>query len=479
MKPYSIIRRLIVVMLVVELLAAVVVSGLALEHERHERFQAFEVMLRGRADSLLGAVQQAGDQADNVMLDGTEKRLPKDDLYLVLAQGAMLGRSANWTEEQAAGTVTRQPDRRDRHNGSLYYPLDVNGIRYVITRVEGVRMVDPGEKGGGIARPVTIIYGSPVNHVWHEINEAVRFYALMSVAVMILTGLLMAWLLRRGLAPLRELADDASTVSVQSWEFAPSPRVLATKELKPLAVALADVLEGLRESFLQRDRFVSDAAHELKTGVAVVKSSLQLMTMRERTTEEYVSGLARTEEDCERMEAIVGKMLLLARAEHQRENDTDGHVTGASAATALRAVVDELAPLAEEHGVSLELEAEEDAIVAADAEELRLIATNLVQNAIQHSPPDYRIRITLDTLGATAQIRVEDHGTGIAPEDLPHVFERFYRGDRSRSRSTGGTGLGLAICKAIVTRLEGSISIESVWAAGTTVIVKLPTFRIS
>jgi signal transduction histidine kinase len=479
-KPYSIVRRLIVVMLAVELLAAVLVSALALAHERHERFQTFDVMLRGRADSLLGSVQQAGDEADTVMLDGTEKRLPADDLYLVLAQdGTSLGRSTNWTQEQASGALAHPSGQREafRRSGGFYFPREVNGIRYFMVRVEGVRMVDPGEKGGGIARRVTILYGSPVNHVWHEIREAVRFYALMSIAVMVLTALLMAWLLKRGLAPLRELADDASTVSVQSWEFAPSDRVMATRELKPLAVALADVLDGLRESFLQRDRFVSDAAHELKTGVAVVKSSLQLLTMRERTAAEYASGLERTQVDCERMEAIVGKMLLLARAEHHEESP--GSPTGVSAPSVLRAVVDELAPMAEDRGVRVELDAVPDVIVASDAEALRLIAANLVQNAIQHSAPGATVSIVVRAIGGTAEIRVEDHGAGIAPEDLPHVFERFYRGDRSRSRSTGGTGLGLAICKALVARLAGTIALESTLGTGTTVIVKLPTFRVS
>lgn len=482
MKPYSIVRRLIVVMLLVELLAAVVVSGLALQHERHERFQSFDVMLRGRADSLFGAVQQAGDEADTVMLDGTETRLPKDDLYLVEAEGAVLGRSANWTQEEATGVLSspvpeKRPVRRegnDQRSGGVFFPAKVHGVRYLVIRAEGVRMVDPGEKGGGIARRVTILYGSPIDHVWHEVREEVDFYALMSVAVMVSTALLMAWLLRRGLAPLRELAEDASRVSVRAWEFAPSERVTATRELRPLAVALGDVLEGLEESFLQRDRFVSDAAHELKTGVAVVKSSLQLLTMRERTPTEYVSGLERTQVDCERMEAIVGKMLLLARAEHPEERPS---VPGAALTVVVRGVVEELAPIAEARGVTVVLELGGEGMAAAEAEELRLVCANLTQNAIQHSVAGSTVGISVRRLGDAVEMQVEDQGSGIAAEDLPHVFERFYRGDPSRSRHTGGTGLGLAICRAIVTRLGGTIAMESVVGRGTTVTVRVPVFH--
>jgi signal transduction histidine kinase len=480
MRPYSIVRRLIVVMLLVELLAAVVVSALALGHERHERFQAFDVMLRGRADSLLGAVQQAGDEADTVMLDGTEASLPKDDLYVVAAQGgAMLGRSGNWTQGEADRALAHPVEGRGtfRRNGGVYFPLEVDEIHYVAVRVQGVRMVDPGEKGGGIARRVTIVYASPVDRVWHEVSEAVRFYAWMSVGVMVVTGLLMAWLLRRGLAPLRELAAEASTVSVRSWEFAPSERVMATKELRPLAVALGDVLEGLKESFLQRDRFVSDAAHELKTGVAVVKSSLQLLTMRERTAAEYASGLERTQVDCERMEAIVGKMLLLARAEHHEERLGLAPAVETSVAAAVRGVVVELAPMAEARGVAVVLEAEEGTMVAAEPDELHLVFVNLAQNAMQHSAAGSVVKIVARRVGPVVETSVEDSGSGIAEEDLPHVFERFYRGDRSRSRNTGGTGLGLAICKAIATRLGGSIEMESVVGAGTSVTVRLPVAR--
>jgi signal transduction histidine kinase len=480
MKSYSIIRRLIVVMLLVELLAALVVSGLALEHERHERFQSFEVTLRGRADSLLGAVQQAGDAADTVMLDGTEARLPKDDLYLVQAQGGVvLGHSSNWTQEEAEEVLAAPvPNRRTTHRtGGTYFPSKLNGIQYLMIRTEGVRMVDPGERGGGIPRQVTILYGSPIDHVWHEVWEEVEFYALMSVAVMVSTALLMAWLLRRGLAPLRELADDASKVSVHAWEFAPSVRVTTTRELRPLASALASVLEGLKDSFLQQDRFVSDAAHELKTAVAVVKSSLQLLTMRKRTAAEYASGLERTQVDIDRMEAIVGKMLLLARVEH-----LEGRVEAFGAvlvAQVVRDVADALAPMAEARGVPVMLELDEEIKIAADATELRLVCANLMQNAMQHSAAGQSVRFVVRRVGDTVEMCVEDHGSGVAADDLPHVFERFYRGDRSRSRKTGGIGLGLAITRAIVSRLVGSIVMESVVGAGTTVTVRLPALQVS
>src|SRR6204780_2356972 len=127
--------------------------------------------------------------------------------------------------------------------------------------------------------------------------------------------MLIFWLLNRGLAPLRELAAEAAGVSADSWNFAPPQRARMVRELAPLTVALETVLTGLEHSFMQQRRFVGDAAHELKTAVAVLKSSLQLLTLKQRTALEYERGLERCQLDCERVEETVAKMLTLARAE--------------------------------------------------------------------------------------------------------------------------------------------------------------------
>jgi signal transduction histidine kinase len=475
MRRYSIVRRLIGAILLVELCSGLVVVGLAFVHERHERFITFDVMLRGRADSLLGAVQQAGDEADTVMLDGTERSLPRGDVYVVMAEGGReLGRSTNWSDEDARGALGRGVSAKARpwSSGGAYFPLQVGSRRFGAIRIEGVRMVDPGEKGGGIPRRVTIVYGAPVGLVWHGVWEAVAFYGWVSAGVMVLTGLLMAWVLHRGLRPLRALAEEASGVSVEAWEFRPSQDVMATRELAPLAAALGSVLVGLKESFEQRDRFVSDAAHELKTSVAVVKSSLQLLTMRQRTVAEYANGLERTEADCARMEAIVGKMLLLARLEDRAapgiENAEESDVVGV-----LRGVVEELGPLAEARGVRLVL-GDGEVKVRAGVEDLRLLCENLVENAIQHSEVGGEVTLSVERRERMARLEVVDRGCGIAAEDMPHVFERFYRGDPSRSRATGGTGLGLAICRAIVSGLGGAVTLESEVGKGTRAIVLLP-----
>lgn len=151
--------------------------------------------------------------------------------------------------------------------------------------------------------------------MWHAIRGAVEFYAAGSVLLVLVTGPLIAWLLHRGLMPVRQLAALAAEVSVDAWQFSPPASAYTTPELAPLTHALENVLQRLERSFLQQRAFVSDAAHELKTAVAVIKSSLQLLSMKPRSAKEYQAGLGRCLDDSRRLEALVADMLALAQAE--------------------------------------------------------------------------------------------------------------------------------------------------------------------
>jgi signal transduction histidine kinase len=468
MKSYSITHRLILTVLLVELLSALSISAVAMFYERHVRFHSFDIMLRGRADSLLGAVQDAEDQQDNVMLDGTEVALPTEDIYQVQdSDGRVLGHSPNWAGPGPA-LLAINPAKSVR--------LSVNGQHYRALRIEGVRIVDPGDKGGGVTRRVSIFYGSPVDRIWKDIWSAVGFYAATSLFLLAISGTLIFWLLNRGLAPLRELAAEASGVSVNSWNFAPPQRARMIKELAPLTVALETVLRGLENSFAQQRRFVGDAAHELKTAVAVIKSSLQLLTLKQRTALEYEQGIERCQLDCDRMEDAVARMLTLARVETKVESPLSPFAT--DLAQLLQQASQQFASMAELKHLRILVLAEGPVIVDIDPEQLQLLCSNLLLNALQHSPSGSAIRAVAQLEETGAQLAIEDDGDGIAPEDLPHVFDRFYRGDASRSRNTGGTGLGLSICKAIASRWQSTIEIASDLGIGTRVIVRFPASRV-
>jgi signal transduction histidine kinase len=474
MKPYSITRRLIATVLLVELGSALCVTTVALVYERHVHFRAFDILLRGRADSLLGAVQDAEDSDDNVMLDGTETTVPEDDIHQVAeAGGRVLGRSTNW-----AGTMVPSDQERIKHQArddgqEAFYRMNFRGKTYRVIRLQGLRIVDPGNKSGGIRRYVIVYYGSSMRRVWAAILRTVGFYAISSLLVLACTGILMSWLLNRGLGPLRQLASDASKVSVTSWIFMPPERARMTKELAPLVSALEVLLRSLQRSFEQQRRFVGDAAHELKTSVAVVKSSLQLLSMKERTPAEYEAGLERCLADCERMEGIVTQMLTLARVEESEAGSPTSFQT--DIAECMREVVLEFDTMAQISQISILVRGDKSLMANIEAEQFKLLCSNLLLNAIQHSPRSSSISVEIAQEGAYARTTICDEGEDIPAEDLPQIFGRFSRVEPSRSRKTGGTGLGLAICKAIVDKCSGAIEIQSEPGRGTTVVIRLPS----
>lgn len=469
-KQRSIARRLISLVILIQLISALGVVGVTLAYERHTRFQAFDVMLRGRADSLLAAVQDANDEADDIVLDRTNLQMPAGDLYEVKdGAGRVLGRSANWNP--ALGRVAAQ-------SNDGIFRAKIGGTSYRLLRRHGVRVVDPDEARGGTAHTVVVLYGAPTRGVWKEIRQAVVFYATASCVLLIFTGFLVFWVLRRGLLPLRELAAEAEGISAHQWSFSPPASARSTTELAPLALALESAVQRLALSFEQQRHFVGDAAHELKTAVAVLKSSLQLLTMRPRSAAEYEAGLYRSLADCERMEEIVAKMLTLARVESLSgrgaiDRSVDLVPWAREAATQLR-------PFADLRQVTVEMVSAESAWVGLSVEECTLLCSNLLMNALQHSRRSGEVTMSVEPAGENwVELRVEDHGRGIDAESLPHVFERFYRGDPSRARKTGGTGLGLAICRAITEQAGGRIHLESTPGVGTVAIVRLPSVQRS
>jgi signal transduction histidine kinase len=452
----SIAFRLIAAVLLVELAAAVLVILVALGYERHSHFRSFDVMIHGRADSVLGAVQDAEDVGDNVMLDLADLHVPPGDVYEVWdGRGHLLGRSANW--QGSSGTPV--PD----HNGIFRAKIRDRDYRLLFMR--GTRIVDPGLPGGGKLRFVTILYGAPTERVWEAIYGAVEFYAAGMLLLVLITGPLIAWVLHRGLDPLRQLASMAGRVSADSWEFSPPASARETAELAPLTHALENALQRLERSFTQQRTFVSDAAHELKTAVAVVKSSLQLVGMRQRTPEEYQAGNERALADTARIEELVAKMLTLARLENgSATTPTDG---SCDLNQCIATTVAELETSAVVRQVELAVRdlPAGTCTVPLSAEDCTLVISNLLMNSIQHSPPHAQVE-----LRASAQ-------NGISSAAMPHVFDRFYRGDPSRARATGGAGLGLAICKAAVEKAGGSITLASEPGRGTTATVRLRFLR--
>jgi signal transduction histidine kinase len=461
----SLIRRLVVNVLLAEFCCALVFSTLAIVHERGVRLRGFDTVVRGRADSLLGAVQDAEDPEDNVMVDRTELALPEEDRYVVLSPtGRVLGQSPMASAELL--------DLGRKHKDG-YFSFEIEGKPYRALRKEGIRVIDRPENGG-VRRQVTLLYAAPWTHVLHDVQEAIRFYVLLGVGLLLASGLLFWFLLRRGLTPLTDLADRAGMVSAENWRFEPPEEALQTEELLPMAVAIQALLANLKGAFERERQFTGDAAHELKTSVAVLKSSLQLLTMRERSSQEYANGLNGLLFDVERMEVLISRMLSLTRVIEMPRTE----VEAANLAHVCKTLAQRVRPLAEARGVAVVVDAGQGSDAMMEVEDAEILCSNLLMNAIQHSPTGSTVQVGVRTDRESVTLWVEDQGEGIPAEALPHVFERFFRADPSRSRRSGGAGLGLALCKAICNRYRASIEIASAPDTGTTVTVCLPKANI-
>ena len=437
MKTYSITRRLVSTVLLIELVLAGAAAGAALLYERHQHLGTFGVMLRGRADSVLGAVQDAEDQADDLVLDSATLDLPSTDLYEVREDtGKLLGRSPNWHGAAASG-IQQAKNRWKLKLGHHHY----RGIT-----IQGVRAIDIDEPGGGSKHGIVVNYAAPMRPIEEALWDAGEYLLLANSLLLLGTGIAVVLLLRRAMRPLNMLAAQAAGVSASSWSFKAPPEAYAAQELAPLAAALDGALHRLELSFLQQRNFISDAAHELKTAVTIVKSSLQLLDYKERSIEDYKRGLDVCLADCGRMEELVQKMLALARAEQLAALPGPAEVGfRTSLAGCAGQVILQLEALAVLRRVHLDVKIPERFTVAVPSEDCATVTKNLILNAVQHSPPGSTIVVSAAHASSSrVRLTVQDSGSGIAPEHLPFIFDRFYRGDPSRSPRNGrhrpGTG---------------------------------------
>lgn len=468
MRPYSLTRRLILTVLLLELALALCTTAATLLYEQRQRLRSFDVMLRGRADSLLGAVRDAEDEGDNVMLYPNAIDLQREDLWEVREpSGRVVAQSGAWNSSVEAAVDANGHSSNFQLAGKPYRGLAIHGIR----------QIDLSQDHPGIARPVIIFYAAPLKPVRHAMREVARFLILANSLLLFLTGAVLFLLLRRGLRPLEELSLAAAAITPRHWQFHAPASASFVKELNVLATALDSAMVRLEQSLRQQQAFVHDAAHELKTAVTIIKSSLQLLASKQRTAEQYALGLETCLADCGRMEELVQRMLTLARFEQPGSKFASLESTDLSAR--VNEVGMQMETLAELGRVRLVLEITGSAAVRLSVEACDTLLTNLILNALQHTPEGGVVWVKMSADENIVTLKIEDTGSGIGPSELPHLFERFYRGDPSRSRRTGGTGLGLAICKAITESCGGSIEIQSESGSGTRVTVNLPSLSPS
>ncbi len=297
---------------------------------------------------------------------------------------------------------------------------------------------------------------------------------LVFTSVLLGVALVLAWVIAgRSFRPIERMVDQVQAITDGRSLHRRLSIGAAGQELARLASTLNEMIERLESSFGALRRFTADASHELKTPLAVMRADLERAMSPTTSPDEEAVAMEEALEQVSRMANLVDSLLTLARADEGR---FDLFREPVQMAPLLREVVETARLLGEESGLVIDASVIEEAEVLGDLTRLRQLLLNLVTNAIKYTPPNGRVTISLVRGEEVVSLTVEDTGIGISAIDLPFVFERFWRADRVRSRSSerGGFGLGLAICQWIVQAHGGQLNVDSRLGRGSAFTVTLP-----
>ncbi len=310
---------------------------------------------------------------------------------------------------------------------------------------------------------------------WREQDEllaTLRFYLIGAGILAIAFGLLASFTLARGIAaPLEHLAATARRVA--SGDLGARARLgPGDDEVSSVAEAFDHMVERVQASFQAQRRFVADASHELKTPLTAIAGTAEVLALgaADDAPEKRARALATIGREVDKMSALVGDLLLLSRAEQGDEAPIDVRPID------VHALVEEAAAYAQVAGRAhrFQLDNPPGLWTRGDASQLSRVLRNLLDNAFKYTPAGGSVELRSRAEDGQIVLEVADNGGGIDPTDLPYVFDRFYRADRSRSRRTGGSGLGLAIVRAIVERHGGRVAVQSSVGQGSCFCVFLP-----
>jgi len=319
-----------------------------------------------------------------------------------------------------------------------------------------------------------LIAAIPLSETQQTLTRLLTIEAVVSLVVL---GLLTAaawWLIKRDLRPLENMAVTADAISAGDLSLRVEPAEPRT-EVGRLGLSLNTMLGRIEVAFAERAatedklrRFLADASHELRTPLTSIRGYSEMFERAKEDPEDLDLAMRRIEEESKRMGVMVEELLVLARLGEGREPE--------KLPVDLARVVDDCVSdaRAAAPGRDITLERVESATVMGDAHQLHQVIHNLLSNAVRHTPPDAKIRLSLAASDGYATVAVADDGPGLEPDVAAKVFEPFFRADKSRARETGGAGLGLAIVAAIVESHHGTVRLDTASGAGATFTVTLP-----
>ncbi len=328
--------------------------------------------------------------------------------------------------------------------------------------------------------------GTSLNSIDRTLHRLLAILGVGGIVAIILSAGLGFFLADRALGPIDRITQTALEITRTEDLSRRIQQVGPQDEVGRLATTFNEMLERIERLFRTQKRFIADVSHELRTPLTVIRGNLDLLRRASKVSEQGFSdvasgdgrrqemleeSLAAMEREADRMARLINDLLLLAQAD---------------AGVQLRHELVEIDSLLLEvyrqgqalaDGVNLRLTTQDRAVVTGDPDRLKQLLLNLVDNALKYTPAGGRVSLGLARENGWVRIDIADTGVGIPAEDLPHIFERFYRVDKARSRKHGGTGLGLSIARWIADVHGGHIDVESEVGEGTTFTVWLPEAR--
>src|SRR5262245_78229 len=325
-------------------------------------------------------------------------------------------------------------------------------------------------RASGPDGPLTIQVARSLAGFDHEMAELVTTLLVIWPLTLLVTAGAGYVLARKALGPVDRITQAADRITAEEL----SRRVEVANpddELGALAQTLNRMIGRLERSFAEMRQFTADAAHELRTPLAVIRSEAEVALRADRTPDEYRRVIENLLDEATRLGGVADQLLFLCRQDGGLLPPAGEEL---DAGRLIRDVVENMRVVADEKMVTLTADRVVPCRVVSDGRLVRRVLYNLLDNAIKYTDPGGRVEVTSAADGGSLTVTVSDTGIGIPPEHLSHVFERFYRADPARAGDRPGAGLGLAICRSIVRTLGGSITLKSSPGIGTEVRVVLP-----
>jgi heavy metal sensor kinase len=317
--------------------------------------------------------------------------------------------------------------------------------------------------------------GIPYQQIQVVLHGLLLTLAIYTPFVVFLAGGGGYWLMRRSLRPVDEITERAEGITSSNLSER-LPVIRTGDELERLSTALNRMIGRLDDAFEHINRFSADASHELRTPLTILQLELEGVVHNHPLSASLADQIGSALEETHRMSRIVESLLTISRLDAGEANLEKSRL---DLGDLVASTTDEMRVLAQEKSIVLRTSAEENVGVEGDRTRLQQVVANLIDNAIKYTPECGAVEVRVQKEGGKAVLEVSDNGVGIPTTTIPHIFERFYRVDKARSRASGGAGLGLSIVKAICTAHGGEISVSSEEGRGSRFRVELPLTAVS